>query len=629
MDERVTKDLSDYVALRLAESQSIVTNITPTARKVTEDGAQSARFQKYLVDTAKGCFLFVKLTLDLIERGHLVLKSSSFKVLPLSLSEVFLLELNLKFPTAQSFRGVAEILAVCLASLRPLTLEEIFHSVGALSLVPTSSWNDFLSSYHQISHYLVRRKDETVMFFHPLFREWLIRRPESATKKFLVDPRIGHAALAFHLSRSPAPVDPETTLELCHHILKAHLYRSSSSIVAARDLQSSWVAFCSDDVSSALVCQKNLCSPNVNVSKLLLLSGASPDSVLCETGDPLLCVFARQGFGEMISLLLEFGADVDRTNSQGWTALVCAAREGCLDSSRLLVEKGARVNHQDRNQCCALVHAAIRGHLHIVEFLVSCDWRPLSPQDLDLAEAVQQATVAAASNGRRVVLDFLLDMAEVMVDSADTLHGETPLSAAAASDQRECCEALLGREASVAAANLQGVTPLQAAAREGHWSLCEMLLKVGAELEQQDTLGRTPLMVAAKEGHQGVVELLVSKKARLEQQDREGVTALGLAAAHGKQEAAKFLLTHGGDVNVVDKTSRTPLDLAAFRGDPDMVQLLLEHGAMMEHVDIQGMRPLDRAIGQGHADAVSVFLKKGAKLGPTTWAAAGGKPKIM
>ena len=92
MDERVTKDLSDYVALRMAESQSIVTNITPTARKVTEEGAQSARFQKYLVDTAKGCFLFVKLTLDLIERGHLVLKSSSFKVLPLSLSEVFLLE---------------------------------------------------------------------------------------------------------------------------------------------------------------------------------------------------------------------------------------------------------------------------------------------------------------------------------------------------------------------------------------------------------------------------------------------------------------------------------------------------------------------------------------------------------
>ena len=127
-------------------------------------------FQKYLADTAKGCFLFVKLTLDLIERGHLVLKSSSFKVLPLSLSEVFLLELNLKFPTAQSFRGVAEILAVCLASLRPLTLEEIFHSVGALSLSPSLSWNDFLSSYQQISHYLVRRKDETVMFFHPLFR---------------------------------------------------------------------------------------------------------------------------------------------------------------------------------------------------------------------------------------------------------------------------------------------------------------------------------------------------------------------------------------------------------------------------------------------------------------------------
>ena len=629
MDERVTKDLSDYLAVRLSKSQSIVTNITPTAKKISEE-APHARFQKYLVDTAKGCFLFVKLTLDLIERGHLVLKSSSFKVLPLSLSEVFLLELNLRFPTAQSFRGVAEILAVCLASLQPLTLEEIFQCVQALSLNPSLTWTNFLIHYRQISHYLIRRKDETLMFFHPLFREWLIRRPESASKKFLVDPRVGHAALALRISRMEAPLDPEKTLELCHHMLKAHLYRSSTCIVASRDLQSSWISLCADDVSSALVCQRNLCSPSLNISKLLLLSGASPDSsTLCEGGAPLLCVFAQQGLDDMISLLLEFGADINKTSSQGLSGVILASREGRLDTVRLLVEQGARVSLVDRGQRCALVHAAARGHLSVVEFLVSCDWSGGRQQELGLAEAAQQAAVAASSAGQREVLDFLLDMAEVMVDCADTLRGETPLCAAAAAGQSECCEGLLRREATVTASNLQGVSPLEVAAREGHWSICELMLKEGASLEHQDALGQTPLMVASREGHLGVVELLVSRGAKLEQGDKEGLTALSLASGHSRMEVAKFLLTHGADITTADKTGRTPLDLAAHSGDPDLVQLLLDQGAMMEHVDITGMRPLDRAIGQRHAEVVAVFLRKGAKLGPTTWSSASGKPEIM
>jgi hypothetical protein len=65
----------------------------------------------------------VKLTLDLIERGHLVLKSSNYKVLPRTLSEVFQLEFNLKFPTSKSFENISTILCVCLATRHPLTIE--------------------------------------------------------------------------------------------------------------------------------------------------------------------------------------------------------------------------------------------------------------------------------------------------------------------------------------------------------------------------------------------------------------------------------------------------------------------------------------------------------------------------
>lgn len=37
--------------------------------------------------------------------------------------------------------------------------------------------------------------------------------------------RNGHALLAFKLSRVNAPLGPDKTIELGHHILKAHIYK--------------------------------------------------------------------------------------------------------------------------------------------------------------------------------------------------------------------------------------------------------------------------------------------------------------------------------------------------------------------------------------------------------------------
>jgi hypothetical protein len=39
------------------------------------------------------------------------------------------------------------------------------------------------------------------MFFHPTFRDWLVKRPEGEGTKFLCDVRTGHAAIAFSMAR--------------------------------------------------------------------------------------------------------------------------------------------------------------------------------------------------------------------------------------------------------------------------------------------------------------------------------------------------------------------------------------------------------------------------------------------
>ncbi|XP_066953977.1 protein TANC2 isoform X17 [Macrobrachium rosenbergii] len=626
--DMATRDLCDYVGFRCMHSPTIRSNITVTQGKI-EGGSSQHRFTQHVVAQSRGSMLYIKLILDLIERGHLVMKSGSFKVLPQSLNEIFLLLFNLRFPSVRSFEKVEPILNVVLASLNPLTLPDIYHSVNAGLLYKFLSWDEFLSSFKILNSFLVKRLDDTYMLFHPALREWLARRAEGESAKFVCDTRAGHANLALRMSRLEWPLDAEASLELGHHILKAHVYKNMARALplSPRDLQALWLAQSSHNVSQALACTRNLYSPNTKVSRLLLLAGASPDYPSEHLhNSPILGVCAHQGHTEMVALLIEFGADVNQTNSEGVTALGLAAARGHCDVVRLLVQANASLTMKDKQNQTPMVQAAAAGHLNVVGYLLSCDWP--GPHDL-LRNQAHQSLVAAASNGHSNVVEFLLDMAEVSVDGEDTVTGETALTVAAGAGHTALVAALLRAGASITRTNSRGASPLTCAVKNGHYEVAKLLLSQGVVVESPDASGRTPLMVAAAEGHLGLMELLISRGASISRTDREGLTPLGWACLRGHVHAVQYLADCNADLNHADKTGRTPLDLAAYQGDPIVVQFLLDRGSLVEHVDINGMRPLDRAISARNAAAVQCFLRRGAKLGPATWAMAAGKPNIL
>ncbi|XP_066156295.1 protein TANC2 isoform X3 [Euwallacea fornicatus] len=631
-NENIQKDILGYINFRLQNSPSIQSNVTLSHNGKLESGSVSQhKFSQHLLSLSQGSFLFAKLTLDLLERGQLVAKSSGYKVLPVTLSQIYLLHFNLRFPTIRSFEKVAHILSVCLAALYPLTLLEIFYSVNSLLTDNSIPWKEFLQRFKLLSGFLVKRLDNTYMFFHPSFREWLIRRDENEATRFLCDLRSGHAGIAFRLSRVQAPLDAEKTLELGHHILKAHVYRNMTfTTLGSRDLQAYWVTESSENVSASISHLRNIYSPNVKVSRLLLLAGASPNHITDFLGKaPVLCMFSNEGNVPMVSLLLEFGAEVELSNNQGQTALSMASSKGHCDVVRQLIAAGASPGHADSVGYCALVHAARNGCLNVVGYLLACDWILKNENDVELAEAAQQALIAAAGQGHTEIVEYLLDMAEVTADMADSITGETALTVAAANGCHTVCSALLSRGASICVKNRKDVTPLLIAVKEGHWAVAERLIQNHAAIEQTDESGRTPLMLAASEGHLGVIDLLLDKGSDVNMEDKEGLTPLCWACLRGKIQAAQSLVERGAGINHNDKTGRTPLDLAAYNGNPTLVQFLLDRGAVIEHVDINGMRPLDRAIGCKNIQVVQCFLKKGAKLGPATWAMATGKPDIM
>ncbi|XP_043343519.1 protein TANC1 isoform X7 [Cervus canadensis] len=630
----IHSDLHAYVQHRVHSSQDILSNISLNGKA---DAALIGKVSSHLVLRSLGSYLYLKLTLDLFQRGHLVIKSASYKVVPVSLSELYLLQCNMKFMTQSAFERALPILNVALASLHPMTDEQIFQAINAGHIQGEQGWEDFQQRMDALSCFLIKRRDKTRMFCHPSFREWLVWRADGENTAFLCEPRNGHALLAFMFSRQEGKLNRQQTMELGHHILKAHIFKglSKKTGISSSHLQALWIGYSTEGLSAALASLRNLYTPNVKVSRLLILGGANVNyrtEVL--NNAPILCVQSHLGHEEVVTLLLEFGACLDGMSENGMTALCYAAAAGHMKLVCLLAKKGARVDHLDKKGQCALVHSALRGHGDVLRYLLTCEWSlgPPQPGALRKSQALQQALTAAASMGHSAVLQCLLGLEkehEIDVNGTDTLWGETALTAAAGRGKLEVCELLLERGAAVSRTNRRGVPPLFCAARQGHWQIVRLLLDHGCDVNLSDKQGRTPLMVAACEGHLSTVEFLLSKGAALSSLDKEGLSALSWACLKGHRAVVQFLVEEGAEIDQTDKNGRSPLDLAAFYGDAETVLYLVDKGAVIEHVDHSGMRPLDRAIGCRNTSVVVTLLRKGAKLGNAAWAMATSKPDIL
>ncbi|XP_055253070.1 protein TANC1 isoform X6 [Moschus berezovskii] len=630
----IHSDLHAYIQHRVHSSQDILSNISLNGKA---DAALIGKVSSHLVLRSLGSYLYLKLTLDLFQRGHLVIKSASYKVVPVSLSELYLLQCNMKFMTQSAFERALPILNVALASLHPMTDEQIFQAINAGHVQGEQGWEDFQQRMDALSCFLIKRRDKTRMFCHPSFREWLVWRADGENTAFLCEPRNGHALLAFMFSRQEGKLNRQQTMELGHHILKAHIFKglSKKTGISSSHLQALWIGYSTEGLSAALASLRNLYTPNVKVSRLLILGGANVNyrtEVL--NNAPILCVQSHLGHEEVVTLLLEFGACLDGMSENGMTALCYAAAAGHMKLVCLLAKKGARVDHLDKKGQCALVHSALRGHGDVLRYLLTCEWSlgPAQPGALRKSQALQQALTAAASMGHGSVLQCLLELEkehEIDVNGTDTLWGETALTAAAGRGKLEVCELLLERGAAVSRTNRRGVPPLFCAARQGHWQIVRLLLDHGCDVNLSDKQGRTPLMVAACEGHLSTVQFLLSKGAALSSLDKEGLSALSWACLKGHRGVVQFLVEEGAEIDQTDKNGRSPLDLAAFYGDAETVLYLVDKGAVIEHVDHSGMRPLDRAIGCRNTSVVVTLLRKGAKLGNAAWAMATSKPDIL
>ncbi len=121
------------------------------------------------------------------------------------------------------------------------------------------------------------------------------------------------------------------------------------------------------DTQLMLTARKGGKSPRV---RTLLNAGADANAVT-RRGFPVLVYAAALGDTETVQALIEAGAQIDRSNTQGretWTPLMYAARGGHKATVRVLLEAGADVN-AERRGTTALNMAISQGHTHLEPLL--------------------------------------------------------------------------------------------------------------------------------------------------------------------------------------------------------------------------------------------------------------------
>jgi ankyrin repeat protein len=83
------------------------------------------------------------------------------------------------------------------------------------------------------------------------------------------------------------------------------------------------------------------------------------------------------------------GADINGTDSQGWTPLFHAAHKGWTEGVRVIIEAGADVNHGSEAGFTAFFSAVISGHLEVVQVLLEAGAEVRDVQGVRLAKCAQ------------------------------------------------------------------------------------------------------------------------------------------------------------------------------------------------------------------------------------------------
>jgi ankyrin repeat protein len=376
---------------------------------------------------------------------------------------------------------------------------------------------------------------------------------------------------------------------------------------------------------------------NAEMVRYLIGLKFDPNGLMIEKeGETILMYAAGKGMYNIVKLLIESGADVNKKTVYNFSALVYAAVCGVESVEDLIVEKSSGVDGEQGTY--ALGIAVLSENNSMIEKLIKKGadpdkaYKTVQSESFYDADPVNGLVEKIINNGVAAGRDYTPLMIACVTGNLRAVkklieYGagidrveegcHTPLMASLNFENFDIARFLIERGANVNAKNACGETPLALAAYLRDYDTVKILLERGAKFE--NTAGREPnaALIALNSGDEKLFKLFADR----------GADALQLlGSARGRFESPmqkaidsentpllKLILRSGADANERLEFGPTPLSLAARGGNYEAAKVLIDGGANVDNAtsSYEGGTALDIAAQSGSDEIVKLLMERG------------------
>lgn len=358
---------------------------------------------------------------------------------------------------------------------------------------------------------------------------------------------------------------------------------------------------------------------HLNICKYLIKKGASRiNEAEQEFKGTKLMWYAGLGYSKTVASLISKGADINKTDTAGNTALFYAIKFNNLKTVKYLIKKGANVKKQNYKRETPLHWAIQSGNVEIVKYLIKKGAR-VYKEDRDGKTPLHYAL----NKGNLDMVKYLVSKgADIDVNQYNAL-----LYYAVKYADVEIVKYLVAKGADVNAKGEYDYTPLHDAVDRGNLDMVKMLLELGADVTAKNRRGDTPIELARKQKKTDIVECILKAEKEAEarriqvEKEAEEKRILEEKEAEKKRIHAEEKAEKEAEEKRILAEIKTKKELAKIFKAIDAnnlsgVMAVIEND--LDDIDVQSddnLTPLLYAISKGKLDIVKYLVKKGADYG--------------
>lgn len=328
--------------------------------------------------------------------------------------------------------------------------------------------------------------------------------------------------------------------------------------------------------------------------------------------NPAVCHAAHRGHDLALTMLLDHGGNAEAFHKY-YSPLQNAASSGHLTTVALLLKAGANINRKNELGDTALSLAIKCRHSDVVEYLAAhgatLSIEKSSQQKNEFIKSIEMNDTEAAT----WFIQNCKNAHEIANRFCDIKTGETALILAAKNNNEAITASLIKLNVDLNAQDHQKMTALHHAVTHKRAHAAMTLLDNAAQTDITDADGNTPLHAAAKVGNDALVKLLLQINiSLLDKQNNHGDTALIYALRHDQVKTANVILDFKPDINTTNKHGKTALYYAAgltsINVDHKFLIRLITAGAQLETKTPEGKTAVYQAAKHGCQNILQLLI---------------------